>query len=56
MKKNNFSEMNILDMIVAPMLADVKRWEQCGAEAILVGESLIKGGNISEKVSELLDD
>ena len=34
--------------------ADVERLERCGAKAILVGESLIKGGNISAKVSELL--
>ena len=34
--------------------ADVERLERCGAKAILVGESLIKGGDISAKVSELL--
>ncbi|MEP6663357.1 MAG: indole-3-glycerol phosphate synthase TrpC, partial [Verrucomicrobiota bacterium] len=34
--------------------ADVKRLERCGAKAILVGESLMKGGNISGKVSGLL--
>jgi indole-3-glycerol phosphate synthase len=34
--------------------ADVERLERCGAKAILVGESLIRGGNIPAKVSELL--
>ncbi len=34
--------------------ADVLRLERCGAKAILVGESLVKGGNISAKVAELL--
>ena len=34
--------------------ADVERLERCGAKAILVGESLVKGGNISAKISELL--
>lgn len=35
--------------------ADVERLERCGAKAILVGESLVKGGTISQKISELLD-
>ncbi|MEO5803626.1 MAG: indole-3-glycerol-phosphate synthase TrpC, partial [Verrucomicrobiota bacterium] len=34
--------------------ADVLQLERCGAKAILVGESLMKGGNISQKISELL--
>jgi indole-3-glycerol phosphate synthase len=34
--------------------ADVERLERCGAKAILVGESLVRGGDISAKVSELL--
>lgn len=34
--------------------ADVQRLERCGAKAILVGESLMKGGNISDKVADLL--
>jgi len=34
--------------------ADVERLAKCGAGAILVGESLMKGGNIQAKVSELL--
>ena len=34
--------------------ADVERLARCGAKAILVGESLIKQGNIQEKVKELL--
>jgi len=34
--------------------ADVERLQRCGADAILVGESLIKAGNISAKVAELL--
>jgi len=35
---------------------DVNRLEQCGAKAILVGESLIKHGDIQGKVKELLGD
>jgi indole-3-glycerol phosphate synthase len=34
--------------------ADVERLAKCGATAILVGESLMKGGSIAMKVSELL--
>jgi indole-3-glycerol phosphate synthase len=34
--------------------ADVQRLERCGAKAILVGESLVKDGNISQKISEVL--
>jgi indole-3-glycerol phosphate synthase len=34
--------------------ADVQRVARCGAGAILVGESLVKQGNIGAKVSELL--
>jgi indole-3-glycerol phosphate synthase len=34
--------------------ADVERLAQCGAGAILVGESLMKHGNIPVKVKELL--
>ncbi len=34
--------------------ADVERLERCGAGAILVGESLLKGGTISKKIEELL--
>ena len=34
--------------------ADVERLARCGAKAILVGESLMKHGNISAKVTELL--
>jgi indole-3-glycerol phosphate synthase len=34
--------------------ADVERLAQCGAKSILVGESLMKGGNIQAKVNELL--
>ena len=33
---------------------DVERLAKCGAGAILVGESLVKGGNIAAKVNELL--
>jgi indole-3-glycerol phosphate synthase len=36
--------------------ADVRRLQQCGAGAILVGESLVKHGNIAAKVRELLED
>ncbi len=34
--------------------ADVERLARCGAKAILVGESLMKSGNIQAKVKELL--
>ena len=34
--------------------ADVARLERCGARAILVGESLMRPGNMAAKVSELL--
>jgi len=34
--------------------ADVERLQKCGAGAILVGESLVKHGNIGAKVKELL--
>ncbi len=34
--------------------ADVERLARCGANAILVGESLMKGGDIRTKVKELL--
>jgi len=34
--------------------ADVERLAKCGAGAILVGESLVKGGDIGTKVRELL--
>ena len=34
--------------------ADVERLRSCGAGAILVGESLMRHGNIAEKVNELL--
>jgi indole-3-glycerol phosphate synthase len=33
--------------------ADVERLKKCGAGAILVGESLMRGGDIREKVREL---
>jgi indole-3-glycerol phosphate synthase len=34
--------------------ADVERLQRCGSSAILVGESLMRGGGIAAKVSELL--
>ena len=34
--------------------ADVERLKQCGAKAVLVGESLMKGGDIGTKVRELI--
>jgi len=34
--------------------ADVERLKKCGANAILVGESLLRGGNIQEKIHELI--
>jgi indole-3-glycerol phosphate synthase len=33
---------------------DVERLQRCGSGAILVGESLMRGGNIAAKVGELL--
>jgi indole-3-glycerol phosphate synthase len=33
---------------------DVERLQRCGSGAILVGESLVRGGNIAAKVGELL--
>ena len=34
--------------------ADVERLKKCGAGAILVGESLVKQGDIKTKVRELI--
>lgn len=34
--------------------ADVQRLERCGAQAILVGESLMRAGDLESKVAELL--
>ena len=34
--------------------ADVERLKKCGAKAILVGESLMRGGDIGTKVRELI--
>jgi indole-3-glycerol phosphate synthase len=34
--------------------ADVERLQQCGADAILVGESLMRGGDIRAKIRELI--
>jgi len=34
--------------------ADVERLQQCGAKAVLVGESLMRGGDIGTKVRELI--
>jgi len=34
--------------------ADVERLQNCGADAILVGESLVKQGDIGAKVRELI--
>jgi indole-3-glycerol phosphate synthase len=34
---------------------DVERLERCGANAILVGESLMRAGDLNFKVAELLD-
>ncbi len=34
--------------------ADVERVQKCGAGAILVGESLVKQGDIGAKVRELI--
>ena len=36
--------------------ADVERLRQCGAKAILVGESLMRGGDIGTKVREFIGD
>jgi len=34
--------------------ADVERLKKCGVNAILVGESLMKGGNVKSKIRELI--
>jgi indole-3-glycerol phosphate synthase len=34
--------------------ADVERLKRCGAKAILVGESLMRGGDIGTKARELI--
>jgi indole-3-glycerol phosphate synthase len=34
--------------------SDVERLKKCGADAVLVGESLMRGGSIKSKVRELL--
>ena len=34
--------------------ADVERLKKCGARAILVGESLLRDGNIASKIAELI--
>jgi indole-3-glycerol phosphate synthase len=36
--------------------ADVQRLINCGAKAILVGESLLRDGNIQSKIRELVGD
>ena len=36
------------------MRADVERLKKCGADAILVGESLMRGGDIKSKIRELI--
>ncbi len=36
------------------MRADVERLKRCGANAILVGESLMRGGDIQSKIRELI--
>jgi indole-3-glycerol phosphate synthase len=36
--------------------ADVERLKKCGAKAILVGESLLRDGNIQPKIRELIGD
>ena len=54
---------SILNLPSSPLLvaesgihtrADVERLKKCGANAILVGESLLRGGNIQSKVRELI--
>jgi indole-3-glycerol phosphate synthase len=35
---------------------DVERLKKCGATAILVGESLLRDGNIRPKIRELIGD
>jgi indole-3-glycerol phosphate synthase len=34
--------------------ADVERLKKCGANAVLVGESLMRGGDIRSKIRELI--
>jgi indole-3-glycerol phosphate synthase len=56
------TKLSTLDSRPSPLLvaesgihtrSDVERLAKCGAGAILVGESLVKGGNIQAKVKEL---
>jgi len=54
---------SILNLLSSPLLvaesgihtrADVERLKACGAHAVLVGESLMRGGDIQAKVRELM--
>ncbi|HTV39221.1 MAG TPA: indole-3-glycerol phosphate synthase TrpC [Candidatus Sulfotelmatobacter sp.] len=51
-------ELNGKEILVAESgihtRADVKRLQKCGAKAILVGESLLRGGDIRAKIRDLL--
>ncbi len=58
LKKENGNRQDACPTLVAESgihtRDDVKRLKQCGAEAILVGESLMRGGDIGTKVRELI--
>jgi indole-3-glycerol phosphate synthase len=58
LKNANGDRQDACPMLVAESgihtRADVERLKRCGANAILVGESLIKGGDIGTKVRELI--
>jgi len=58
LKKENGDRQDACPTLVAESgihtRADVKRLKKCGADAILVGESLMKGGDIGTKVRELM--
>jgi len=58
LKKENGDRQDACPTLVAESgihtRADVERLKQCGANAILVGESLMRGGDIKTKVRELI--
>jgi len=63
MDKRPKNQSSILHRSSSPLLvaesgihtrADVERLKKCGASAILVGESLMKGGDVGAKVRELI--
>ena len=51
---NAFEKMLLVAESGIHTRADVDRLERCGSKAILVGESIVKQGNIAAKISELI--